>query len=114
MERNNEYGKIKITENVFHRIIKNAVWTTNEKVTLASERKNIYIADDESSLNIEFRVIIRFGASIRINSNLIMNYLEDTLKPMQIGKPIHIVMRIVGIRSRNIAKRDIEVTRDII
>ena len=60
----------------------------------------------------EFQIIITFGASIQRVTEQNLNDLAEQLSKLLPDKGGHLVLRIVGIKSKKIAERSIEVVRD--
>lgn len=129
MERMNDRGTIKINKHVFGRLIWDAVGLTEGKVFSASEKgklltgigggrpapgelaDHMIIHEQEDIIEMEFCVIMSFGASIQKYTSLILDYLETELKAMFPCQKGRIVLRVVGVKSKQIAPRDIEVER---
>lgn len=116
-----EYGSVTVNRSTLTHVVEDVLNDLNLGVKLASKkdikpygrnRNNIEIIfgeDMECSINLF--VIINFGTSIsKVTYNLIseiknrMDMIFDDIK-------IHINIKIVGIKSKNIAKRNIEVSR---
>ena len=129
MERVNEKGTIKINKHIFSKIVWDAVGLTEGKVFSASEKGKLLtgiggsrpahgevadhmtVSESDGTLNIEFFVIMSFGASIQKNTELSLDYVEQKLKVMFPGQSGRILLRVVGVKSKQIALRDIEVER---
>lgn len=116
-----EYGSVTVSKSTLIRVVEDVLNDLNLGVKLSSKkdikpygrnRNNIEIIfgeDMECSINLF--VIINLGTSIsKVTYNLIseiknrMDMIFDDIK-------IHINIKIVGIKSKNIAKRNIEVSR---
>ena len=127
-ERTAPFGAIKINDNIFARMILDAVALTDGKVLCATEKgkypggldqrvsvgellPHIRIQEDESEYMLEFFIIMSFGASIRENCIIVLDYIENQMKSMFPDKNGHIRMRIVGVKSKRIAPRNIQITR---
>lgn len=128
LERTTEYGKIKLNDNIFAKAVLSAVSKTQGRVFCASERgkilggidqkvsagelaSNIIIDEDKDGYCLRFFVITSFGASIRKNCTEILDDLEHQLKIMFPDKAGKIILKIVGVKSKNIARRNIDVVR---
>ena len=129
LQRTTQCGKIKINENVFAKWVQAAVSKTAGRVLCASEKgkilggidqkvsigelsSNIIIKETKDSYNLKFFVIMSFGASIKENCTAILNSLEKQMKTMMPDKGGRIVLRIVGVKSKKIAARNIEIVRE--
>ncbi len=129
LERISEYGKIKINENIFAKIVLNAVAKTGGKVFCASQRgkilggidqkvstgeltSNIKITDGETEYILEFLVVMAFGASIKQNCGIILDYIEKEMRTMLPDKGGKIILKIVGVKSKKLAIRNIEIVRE--
>lgn len=129
MERMNDRGIIKINKHVFGRLIWDAVGLTEGKAFSASEKgklltgiggsrpapgelaDHMMIREQDDIIEMEFCIIMSFGASIQKYTSLILDYLETELKAMFPWQKGRIVLRVVGVKSKQIAPRDIEVER---
>ena len=73
---------------------------------------NLIIREEaDGSLFLQWYVIMSFGASIHRATKLMLDYAEKELKSMFPNQPGRIIIRIVGVKSRLIAVRDLEVER---
>ena len=129
LEREDALGNIKLNDTVFARMLLRAIANTNGKAGLASEKgkllggmnQKVSASEAASHLNfweeperycMEFQIIITFGASIQRVTEQILNDLAEQLSKLLPDKGRHLVLRIVGIKSKKIAERSIEVVRD--
>lgn len=130
MERKNEKGTIKINDHIFAKIVGEAISRTGGKAFPASEKgklltgiggsmpgvgelaDNLVVCEEQDgSIFLEWYIIMSFGASIHRATKLMLDYAEKELKSMFPGQPGRAVVRIVGVKSRLIAVRDLEVER---
>ena len=100
MEKTNEYGKIKFSDNAFEKLIKDALTVADGRESLAVERKNIIISEDDHEIQLEFHVVHKFGSSMLYATRTIMDYIEENLKPLKLGKPVRVTMKIVAIKAK--------------
>ena len=129
LEREDALGNIKLNDTVFARMLLRAIANTNGKAGLAYEKgkllggmnQKVSASEAASHLNfweeserycMEFQIIITFGASIQRVTEQILNDLAEQLSKLLPDKGGHLVLRIVGIKSKKIAERSIEVVRD--
>ncbi len=113
MEKTTELGTIKISDNAFERLIKEGIALTEGRDSLALERKPIVITEREDMLILEFHVVHKFGTSLRYSSKLVLDYIENNIKPLKLGKQVRIRMMVVAIKARRSVKRDLEYMRII-
>lgn len=130
LERDDALGNIKLNDGVFAKMLLRALARTDDKAILASEKGkplgggiNQKISTGEAAANLkfyeeptrycmEFCIIITFGASIQKVTDVILDDLAAQLSQMLPEKGGHLVLHIVGIKSKKIAERNIEVVRD--
>ena len=113
MEKINDYGKIKISDNVFEKLVKEGLALTNGRDTLALERKSIDVQETDDEIRVEFHVVHKFGTSMIFSSMTVMDYLEENIRSIILGKPVRAVMKIIAIKARKTHKVDHEKTRII-
>ena len=81
MEKITEYGKIKLSDNVFEKAVKEGLALTNGRDSLAMERKSISVEEEEDGIRVEFHVVHKFGTSMLFSSMTVMNYIEENILP---------------------------------
>ncbi len=128
LERVNPKGTLKINGMVFTSVILAAVAKAKGKVLLASEKGKILGGFDkrvshgelighikaeerENEYFLEFFVITEFGSSIKELAAIVMDSIEADLLPMLSDKALLIDMKIVGVKSKKIALRDLLIER---
>lgn len=124
MLKENSIGQIKINKTLFARTIYNAICLTNDEIYMANENakiigtKNkkgstnnlaskIVVLENEDTIDITFYVVFKFGTSIKSNAEIILNDIIDKLSNGFKGKNISLTMLVVGVKSKEIAKRDL-------
>ncbi|MGN1334753.1 MAG: Asp23/Gls24 family envelope stress response protein [Anaerovoracaceae bacterium] len=129
LQRTTQYGKIKINETIFAKWVLAAVSKTDGRVLCASEKgkilggidqkvsmgelsSNIIIKETKDSYILKFFVIMSFGASIKKNCTEILDSLESQMKKMFPDKKGQIAIKIVGVKSKKIAERSMEIVRE--
>ncbi len=129
LERISEYGKIKLNDNIFAKVVLNAVSKTGEKVFCASPKgkilggidqkvstgelaSNIKISETQNEYLLEFSVVMAFGASIKQNCGKILDHIEKEMRTMFPDKGGRIILKIVGVKSKKIAVRNIQIVRE--
>lgn len=129
LERSTQYGNIKLNDTIFARAVLSAVVRTGGKVICASEKgkvlggidqkvspgelaSNIIVRETADGYYLKFFVIMTFGASIKENCTAVLDNLEKQMKTLVPDKGGKIVIKIVGVKSKKIAERDIEIVRE--
>ena len=129
VEREDTLGNIKLNDAVFARLLLHAIACTEGKAAPASEKgkllggMNQKVSAGEAAANLkfweeperycmEFYIIISFGARIQKVTDRILNELAAQPAKLLPDKSGHLVLRIVGIKSKKIAERNIEVVKD--
>ena len=129
LERTTQYGKIRLNDTIFAKAVLSAVAKTGGKVLCASEKgnilggidqkvstgelaSNIFMSETDENYCLKFFVIMSFGASIKDNCTAVLDSLEKQMKTMLPDKSGQIVLKIVGVKSKKIAQRDIEIVRE--
>ena len=121
-------GKIIINPSVISREVRAAATPVKEKMFFATNKgklvappnkissgelaSNLIVEETEDKINITLYIIMSFGSSIKNVTETIFDGLEDTLKTLFPTKDGLITIKIVGVKSKNIAPRDIEVVRE--
>ena len=84
----------------------------DQKVSIGELSSNIIIKETKDSYNLKFFVIMSFGASIKKNCTIILDSIESQMKKMFPDKKGQIVIKIVGVKSKKIAERNMEIVRE--
>lgn len=127
LSRTTKLGKITINNSVISKEIIKAASKVDDKVFLSNDRgkllgnpkrvgtgefgNNILIEEKEESIHVLFYIVIKFGASIGNCTKVILDELEQSLKTLFPNQNGIITINIIGVKSKNIAPRDIEVKR---
>ena len=129
LERTNEIGNIRLDDYIFAQIVKTGLTKGRGRAFHASEKgkllgsqgintgigeiaSNIKIKETEKSYTLEFYIIMSFGASIRETTKEILDYIEYEMRGLFPDKNGRIILKIVGIKSKKIAARNIKMTRE--
>lgn len=130
MERKNEMGVMKINDNLFGAIVTEAVRRMKGKAFIASEKgklltglggsrptiseitDNIVVKDEEGRIYLACYLIVSFGSSIRQITEDMSTYLQERLQSMFPDCPGKVKIKVVGVRSRYIAPRDIVIEKE--
>ena len=73
---------------------------------------NIFVREEGKNFYLQYCIIVRFGSSIKLVTEIMMDYLEDRLRQMFPDYAGQIRIKVVGVKSKHIAERDIEVIRE--
>ena len=128
LNRRTRLGTVTVNDNVIAKIILRAVEKSDGKLLLSSERGrilgvasrvgvgdilgNFQIQEKENKYFLKFSGIIRFGSSIKSVTENVLDLVQEEMQqffPTQGGE---IILHIVGVKSKQIAERDIEVKRE--
>lgn len=128
LSKTTNLGRIIINPSVISREVRAAATPVKEKMFFATEKgklvaspakissgelaSNLHIEDTGEKINMTFYIIMSFGSSIKNVTETIFDGLEKSLKTMFPSRDGVITIKIVGVKSKNIAPRDIEVTRE--
>lgn len=69
-------------------------------------------SSDGGSFDLEFSIIVKFGTSIRSISEHLADDIAATIEEKTGKKPNQIKIRISGVKSKQIAKRNLEVIKN--
>lgn len=121
-----EIGTISITKNVIGKIITDAVDAFHGKVIISNHRgkiprlvsklggmdetSNMEINFGEDGIDVRVFIVIRFGTSITMVTNQLVDEIHETISIMTGREPNSVAVVVSGIISKNVAKRHIEVT----
>ena len=128
--KENELGKISISNTVFASIIrdgfqlmecKGRVWPASKKGRQIGNETKFNLSDfgnvietsldEDGRLAIEFSIIVKFGTSIKKITDALADYLAENVESFQGSKPAQITIRISGVKSKQIARRNTEVIK---
>lgn len=128
LNRRTRLGTVTVNDNIIAKIILRAVEKSDGKLLLSSERGrilgvasrvgvgdilgNFQIQEKENKYFLKFSGIIRFGSSIKNVTENVLDLVQEEMQqffPTQGGE---IILHIVGVKSKQIAERDIEVKRE--
>lgn len=128
LNRRTSLGTVTINDNVIAKIILRAVEKSDGKLLLSSERGrilgvasrvgvgdilgNFQIYEKENKCFIKFSGIIRFGSSIKNVTETVLDSIQEEMQQFFPAQGGEIILHIVGVKSKQIAERDIEVKRE--
>ena len=121
-------GNIVVNDNVIAKTIIKGAEKSGEKLFLSNSKGkllgavsrinagdlagNYVIKEIDAAYYLDFYAVIRFGASISAVSKIVLDSIEEEMHEMFPEKAGHITLHIVGVKSKQIALRNIEVKRD--
>ena len=102
----NEKGTITISNSIIDQVLKDAVTTTGGRVRFA---RNIPREIDygEKGLLVKMSVEVRFGTRMRETVSRMMSDISRTFTELFELDVDNIIIRVVGVFSRKVSKRDI-------
>lgn len=120
-------GSIVIEKAVFAKIIAETVMQFNGKVVISNyknkattfvakigvmdEINNMDITVGEKGLDIKLYILVKFGTSISMVTNTLINDIHDRIYEFTSIEPNSVAVVVTGMISKNIVKRNIEVRR---
>lgn len=127
LKRENAIGEISVSNNIFAQIIRDSfklcegrVWPatkkckqigTDNKFSLTDFSSTIESLETGEGIELKFYVIIKFGASIKEITDKLTNYIFQNVKTTIGEYPYKVTISVVGVKSKQIAKRDVEVVK---
>ncbi len=131
LSRETELGTISISNLLFAQVIaesfrieacKGKVWPAAKKGRQIGSEKKFNLSEfanaieiEESPydgrIDIEFSIIIKFGVSISGVCEAAANYIANRIEEKQGKKPHQIKIKVTGVKSKQIAKRNLEVVK---
>ena len=120
-------GTITINPSVIAREVREAATPVKEKMFFATDKgklvappmkissadlsSNMIVEETGDSINVTVHIIMSFGSSIKTVTETIFNGIENSMRTLFPQKCGNIKIKIVGVKSKKIAPRDIEVVR---
>ena len=131
LSRETELGTITVSNLLFAQIIadsfklegcKGKIWPATKKgkqvgsdmkFNLSEFANTIEIEEiqDGETMNLEFHVIVKFGTSISTICGNIADYIAMSIEQKHGRKPGQIKIHVTGVKSKQIAKRNLEVVK---
>lgn len=121
-------GKIIINPSVVSREVRAAATPVKEKLFFATEKgkliaapqkinstdlaSNMIFEETDEKINLTFYIIMSFGSSIKNVTETVFDGIEQSFRTLFPTKGGTITIKIVGVKSKKIAPRDIEVIRE--
>ena len=121
-------GTITINPSVIAREVREAATPVKEKMFFATDKgklvappmkissadlsSNMIVEETGDRINVTVHIIMSFGSSIKTVTETIFDGIENSMRALFPQKGGNIKIKIVGVKSKKIALRDIEVVRE--
>lgn len=128
LNRKTRLGTVTVNNNVIAKVILKAAEKTDGRFLLSSERGRILgvasrvgVGDVSGHFEIEerndtyflkFSGIVRFGSSIKNVTDDVLDSVQEEMQELFPQQKGVVTLHIVGVKSKQIAERDIEVKRE--
>jgi len=136
LEEKTEFGNIRFSTNVIKKIVTDAVHLTEGNVyiyhyrgkyqnaarditakrTLYNGDKgdpgSILVADTDTGLKIAVWIVVKFGTSIKTTCVDIIDYIFENVEKVMGEKPEIVKVIVTGVESNEIAKRNLEYSKE--
>ena len=128
LSRTTTLGRILINPSVISREVRAAATPVKEKVFFATDKgkliagpqkisstelaSNMIFKETDEKIDLTFYIIMSFGSSIKNITETIFDGIEQSFRSLFPTKGGTITIKIVGVKSKKIAPRDIEVIRE--
>ena len=127
-----KFGDIRFSANIINRIVEKAVEGCDNKVMLHNykgalkdvmpgwaSKMNLYdesagsveVINSEDGFILKIYVVIKFGTSIKAVTSQILDSIYEDCERILGQQPKHVTVNVTGVMSKNIAKRNIEISR---
>lgn len=90
---------------------KNKATTFAAKIGVTDDINNMEIIMGEKGLDIKLYIVVKFGTSIGMVTNKLINDIHDKVYEFTSIEPNSVAIVVTGMISKNIARRNIEVRR---
>ncbi|MBO4235398.1 MAG: Asp23/Gls24 family envelope stress response protein [Firmicutes bacterium] len=109
-----DYGKITISNEVFKEVIENAcsVPECKGKIWLAPKHGIEAEYNEDGKVELKFSAVVKFGEPINRLCNAAADDVARRIKLRSGQMPASIKVNVVGVKSKGIAKRSMEVIRE--
>ncbi|QHI73825.1 Asp23/Gls24 family envelope stress response protein [Aminipila terrae] len=91
---------------------KNKATAFAAKIGVTDDINNMDITMGEKGLDIKLYIVVKFGTSIGMVTNTLINDIHDKVYQYTSIEPNSVAIVVTGMISKNIARRNIEVRRD--
>ncbi|MHC1722316.1 MAG: Asp23/Gls24 family envelope stress response protein [Aminipila sp.] len=90
---------------------KNKATTFAAKIGVTDDINNMEITMGEKGLDIKLYIVVKFGTSIGMVTNTLINDIHDKVYELTSIEPNSVAIVVTGMVSKHIARRNIEVRR---
>lgn len=120
-------GTISVTKSLIGRIVAEAVSQFDGKVLVSNHKgklpkqlpkknsgeevNSMELSFGENGLDLRVFIVIRFGTSITMVTNRLIDTIQEKIKEVMGQEPNSVAVVVTGMISKNIARRHIEVSR---
>lgn len=128
LNKKTRLGTVTVNNNVIAKVILKAAEKADGKFFLSSEKGrilgvasrvgvgdisgNFEIEEKDDTYFVRFFGVIRFGSSIKSVTEVVLDSVQKEMRELFPKQKGEITLRIVGVKSKQIAERDIEVKRE--
>ena len=103
---------VPVKEKMFFATSRGKLLAGPQKISSADLSANMTIEETDEDINLTFYIIMSFGSSIKNVTETILDDIEKSFKTLFPTKGGNITIKIVGVKSKKIAPRNIEVVRE--
>ena len=103
---------VPVKEKMFFATSRGKLLAGPQKISSADLSANMTIEETDENINLTFYIIMSFGSSIKNVTETILDGIEKSFKTLFPTKGGNITIKIVGVKSKKIAPRNIEVVRE--
>ena len=128
LSKDTQLGTITVNDNVIAKAILRSTIGMKDKLFFATEKGkllgspsrvsaselsgNLIIEERDGKYNIVLYVVTSFGASIKNVTETVFDMMQKEMQTMFPDQEGTLIIKIVGVKSKNIAERNIEVKRE--
>ena len=101
-----------VKEKMFFATDKGKLVASPMKISSADLSSNMIVEETGNRINVTVHIIMSFGSSIKTVTETIFDGIENSMRALFPQKGGNIKIKIVGVKSKKVAPRDIEVVRE--
>ena len=103
---------VPVKEKMFFATSRGKLLAGPQKISSADLSANMTIEETDENINLTFYIIMSFGSSIKNVTETVFDGIEQSFRTLFPTKGGTITIKIVGVKSKKIAPRNIEVVRE--